>query len=41
MRWVVKHYTARSNADDDITDPEELLLVALCGAENARWNNLS
>ena len=41
MRWVVRHYTARSNADDDITDPEELLYVAHCGAENARWNNLS
>ena len=41
LRWVVRHYTARSNADDDITDPEELLCVALCGAENARWNNLS
>ncbi len=41
MRWVVRHYTARSNADDDITDPEELIDVAKCGAENARWNNLS
>lgn len=41
VRWVVKHYTARSNADDDITDPDELVLVGLCGAENARWNNVS
>ena len=41
FRWVVRYYTARSNADDDITDPEELLMVALCGAENARWHNLS
>lgn len=41
FRWVVRHYTARSNADDDITDPDELLLVALAGAENARWHSLS
>ena len=40
FRLAVKHYTARSNADDDITDPEELLHVALSGAENARWHNL-
>ena len=41
MRWFVKHYTARSNADDDITNPDDLLLVALAGTENARWHNLS
>ncbi len=41
FRWVVRHYTARSNADDDITDPDELLVVALAGAENARWHSLS
>ena len=40
VRWVVRHYTARSNADREITDPDELLIVAECGAENARWNNL-
>ena len=40
FRLAVKHYTARSNADDDITDPEDLLHVALSGAENARWHNL-
>lgn len=40
VRWVVRHYTARSNADRDIVDPDELLVVAECGAENARWNNL-
>lgn len=41
IRWVVRHYTARSNADNDITDPDELLIVAHAGAENARWHNLS
>lgn len=41
FRWVVRYYTARSNADNDITDAEELLIVAACGAENARWHRLS
>lgn len=41
VRWFVRTYTARSNADQDITDPEELLLVAYAGAENARWHNLT
>jgi len=41
MRWFVKYYTARSNADDDIINPAELLLVAQAGAENARWHNLA
>src|SRR5262249_43318106 len=27
--------------EDDIKDPDELLLVGLAGAENARWHNLS
>ena len=40
FRSAVKYYTLRSNADDDITDSEELLYVALCGSENARWHNL-
>ena len=40
VRWVVRHYSGRSNADKDIVDPDELLVVAECGAENARWNNL-
>ncbi len=40
FRLAVRHYTARSNADDDITDPEDLLYVALSGSENARWHNL-
>lgn len=41
MRWVVRYYTARSNADKDIVDPDELRIVALAGAENARWHNIS
>jgi tetratricopeptide (TPR) repeat protein len=41
FRWFVRTYTERSNKDDDIKDPEELLLVGLAGEENARWHNLS
>jgi tetratricopeptide (TPR) repeat protein len=41
FRWFVKYYTERSNADKDITDPDELLIVAQAGAENARWHSLS
>lgn len=41
MRWFVREYTAASNADRDITDPELLLIVGQAGAEHARWNNLS
>jgi tetratricopeptide (TPR) repeat protein len=41
LRWFVRTYTVRSNKDADIKDPEELRLVALAGAENARWHNLS
>jgi tetratricopeptide (TPR) repeat protein len=41
LRWFVRTYTERSNKDDDIKDPDELLLVGLAGAENARWHNLS
>lgn len=40
-RWFVRTYTERSNKDDDIKDAEELLLVGLAGAENARWHNLA
>ena len=40
-KWFVRTYSERSNADRDIKDPEELLLVGLAGSENARWNNLS
>src|SRR5207244_10930905 len=41
FRWFVRTYTERSEKDDDIKDPEELLLVGLAGTENARWHNLS
>ena len=41
FRWFVRTYTERSNNDKDIKDPEELLLVALAGAENARWNRIA
>src|SRR5262245_42060901 len=41
FRWFVRTYSERSDADKDITDPDELLLVGLAGAENARWNKLS
>jgi len=40
-RWFVRTYSERSNNDDDIKDPDELLTVGLAGAENARWHNLS
>src|SRR5579883_1261239 len=40
VRWFVRTYSARSQADNDITDPDTLLLVAEAGAENARWHNL-
>jgi cellulose synthase operon protein C len=40
MRSIVRYYTARSNADQDITDPDELLVVAQAGAANARRYNL-
>jgi len=41
FRWFVRTYTDRSNKDDDIKDPEELLIIGLAGSENARWHNLS
>lgn len=41
FRWFVRTYTSRSNADKDIKDPDELLIVGQAGCENARWNNLS
>ena len=41
FRWFVRTYTERSNNDKDITDPDELLIVGLAGAENARWHSLS
>ncbi|MFN4258576.1 MAG: tetratricopeptide repeat protein [Gemmataceae bacterium] len=41
IRWFVRTYTNRSNNDNDIENPEELLLVGLAGCENARWHHLS
>jgi tetratricopeptide (TPR) repeat protein len=41
FRWFVRTYTERSDKDNDIKDPDELLMVALAGAENARWHHLS
>jgi tetratricopeptide (TPR) repeat protein len=40
-RWFVRTYNARSQADQDISDPDELLLVVQAGAENARWHSLT
>src|SRR6185437_8550298 len=39
-KWFVRTYTQRDQKDDPIKDAEELVLVGLAGAENARWNNL-
>jgi cellulose synthase operon protein C len=39
-KWFVRTYTQRDQNDKPIKDPEELVLVGLAGAENARWNNL-
>ncbi len=39
-KWFVRTYVQRDEKDDPIKDPEELVLVGLAGAENARWNNL-
>jgi tetratricopeptide (TPR) repeat protein len=40
-RWFVRTYSDRSDKDDDIKDPDELLIVGMAGAENARWKSLS
>ena len=40
MRWFVRTYTQRDQADKPIKDPDELLLVGFAGAENARWHSL-
>jgi tetratricopeptide (TPR) repeat protein len=41
FRWFVRTYSARSQNDADIKDPDALILVGLAGCENARWNNLA
>lgn len=40
FRWFVRTYVSRNRAAQDIKDPDELLIVALAGAENARWHQL-
>jgi tetratricopeptide (TPR) repeat protein len=40
-RWFVRTYSDRSEKDDDIKDPDTLLLIGQAGAENARWNSLA
>jgi tetratricopeptide (TPR) repeat protein len=35
-RWFVRAYN-----DNEVSDPEQLLLIGLASAEHARWNNLS
>jgi tetratricopeptide (TPR) repeat protein len=40
FRWFVRTYGARNDADEEIKDPEILLLVGMAGCENARWNDL-
>ncbi|HLW68713.1 MAG TPA: tetratricopeptide repeat protein [Gemmataceae bacterium] len=41
FRWFVRTYSARSEADKDIKDPEELCLVGLAGVENANWHSIT
>lgn len=41
FRWFVRTYSDRSDKDNDIKDPDTLLIVAFAGAENARWNGLA
>jgi tetratricopeptide (TPR) repeat protein len=41
FRWFVRTYTAGNDADQDIKDPDTLLLIGQAGCENARWNNLA
>lgn len=41
FRWFVRQYSDRSGTDKEMTDPEELVLVGLAGAENARAHNIA
>jgi cellulose synthase operon protein C len=41
FRWFVRTYTARSNEDKDIKDPEELAIVGRAGIENANAHALT
>ena len=40
FRAIVRYYSMRSNADREIKDARELMIVAGAGAENARWHQL-
>jgi len=39
--WFIRQYSDRSGSDKEMKDPEELLLVGLAAAEDARWNNIA
>src|SRR5262245_34308877 len=41
MRWFVRTYTQRSNNDDDIKDPNQLLIVGKAGAEDGRLKSIT
>jgi tetratricopeptide (TPR) repeat protein len=41
LRWFVRTYTEKSGRNDEIKEPEQLLLVGLAGAENARWHKMA
>ncbi|MBX7105738.1 MAG: tetratricopeptide repeat protein [Gemmataceae bacterium] len=40
-RWFVRTYVERNRAGRDIKNPDELLLVARAGSDNARWHRLT
>jgi len=41
FRWFVRHYSQRSDADMEITNPEELLIIGLAGLERARYHHIA
>lgn len=41
FRTIVRAYGERSDKDDEVKDPEELIAIGQAGAENARWNRIS
>ncbi|MBV9124883.1 MAG: tetratricopeptide repeat protein [Planctomycetes bacterium] len=38
---IVTTYSERSNHDNDVKDPDELLLIGRAGCEHAQWNHLA
>lgn len=40
LRWIVRYYGERITKDQEIKDPDELLLVGKAATENARWHRL-